>query len=238
MPKLLLVEDDAALSRGLQFNLDREGFEVVAVDNGRVASERVQVEKFDVVILDDMLPGMEGTEVVRGMRKADNYTPVIMLTARSQPEDQAGGLEAGADDYLAKPFDFKVLLARLNGLLRRQEWLRGPGGKSGRTKMGIAEVDFARHEIARGGDRQTLTVKEAMLLKIFAENPGRLVPRAELLEKVWDLKPDTNTRTADAFIVRLRRFIEVDPVNPRFLLTVRGLGYRYDPEGTGESSNS
>ncbi len=236
MAKLLLVEDDTSLARGLQFNLKEEGFDVTVVDDGRVASERVQKDKYDLVILDDMLPGMEGTEVVRGMRKADNYTPVLMLTARSQPEDQARGMEAGADDYLTKPFNFKVLLAHIQGLLRRQEWLKGGsnGQQPAKLKMGVAEVDFARHELVRDGERHALTPKEAMLLRIFADNPGRLVPRAELLEKVWDLKPDTNTRTADAFIVRLRRFIEEDPVRPRHLITVRGLGYRYDVTGEGE----
>ncbi|MCW5830363.1 MAG: response regulator transcription factor [Deltaproteobacteria bacterium] len=236
MPKLLLVEDDTALARGLQFNLDQEGFEVTVVDDGRVASDRVQKEKFDLVVLDGMLPGMDGTEVVRSMRKADNYTPVLMLTARSLPDDHMRGLEAGADDYLTKPFDFRVLLAHINGLLRREQWLKGNGstGTGGPVRMGVATVDFARHELVREGEHHTLTMKEAMLLKLFATNPGRLVPRAELLEKVWDLRPDTNTRTADAFIVRLRRFIEKDPVEPQYLVTVRGLGYRYDPEGSGE----
>jgi DNA-binding response OmpR family regulator len=238
VPKLLLVEDDASLARGLQFNLNEEGFDVTVVDDGKVASDRVNSERFDLVVLDDMLPGLEGTEVVRSMRQSDNYTPVLMLTARSLPEDQAKGLEAGADDYLTKPFNFKVLLAHIQGLLRRQEWLKGgPNGQQpAKLKMGVADIDFARHELVRDGERHPLTPKEAMLLRIFADNPGRLVPRAELLEKVWDLKPDTNTRTADAFIVRLRRFIEEDPVRPRHLVTVRGLGYRYDPDGSGEPS--
>ena len=155
--------------------------------------------------------------------------PTLMLTAKSLPEDVVHGLEAGADDYLAKPFDLTVLLARVKGLLRRRDWARAGGGGPSRATIGDAEVDFAGFEIRRAGEVQKLTLLEAMLLKLLVQNAGRVVTKAEILEKVWNLSPDTQTRAVDNFVMRLRRYVERDPREPKHLLTVRGAGYRLEP---------
>jgi DNA-binding response OmpR family regulator len=228
--RLLIVEDEAHLATGIKFNLELEGYEVEVVDDGSVALERLlRPPAFDLVVLDVMLPGLDGFEIVERLRKAGDYTPTLMLTAKGLPEDMVHGLEAGADDYLAKPLDLTVLLARVKGLLRRRDWARNANGEGpDRARIGASEVDFARFELVRGGSVTRLTLLEAMLLKLLVQNAGRVVSKAEILEKVWNLSPDTQTRAVDNFIVRLRRYLEPDAREPKHLVTVRGAGYRLE----------
>jgi len=224
--RVLLVEDEINLAKGIEFNLGLEGYEVQMVDDGLRALEILTAPPaHDLVVLDVMLPGMDGFSLARRMREAGNYTPLLMLTAKSLPEDMVQGLTVGADDYLPKPFDLPVLLARVKGLLRRRDWTRG--GDDPRTvKIGDTDVDFASFEVRARGETFRLTVLEATLLKLLVQNQGRVVAKGEILEKVWNLSPDTETRAVDNFIVRLRRYIEVNPRFPRHLETVRGAGYR------------
>ena len=175
-----------------------------------------------------MLPGLDGFQIAARMREAGNYTPVLMLTAKGLPEDVVEGLEAGADDYLPKPFDLQVLLARVKGLIRRRDWARGGGGEP--VRVGPALVDFANLELRKGDALVRLTLLEAMLLKLLVERRGQVVTKAEILEKVWNLNPDTETRAVDNFVMRLRRHLEEDARNPRLLETVRGVGYRLSDE--------
>ena len=231
MPRLLVVEDEAHLADGIRFNLELEGYEVETIDDGRVAATRVAPEDprepaLDLVILDVMLPGLDGFEIVERMRQSGNFTPVLMLTAKSLPEDVVQGLEAGADDYLPKPFDLPVLLARVKGLIRRRDWTRGGTPTLEGVRIGDSEVDFRTFEIRRGGETIPLTLLEAMLLKLLVQNRGQVVSKREILEKVWNLDPDTETRAVDNFVMRLRRHLGDDPRSPRHLETVRGAGYR------------
>ncbi len=230
MTRLLIVEDEAHLATGIKFNLELEGYSVEVIGDGSAAVERLlRPPGFDLVVLDVMLPGLDGFEIVDRLRKAGDYTPTLMLTAKGLPEDVVQGLEAGADDYLAKPFDLTVLLARVKGLLRRRDWARSPGDGPERATVGGVEVDFASFEVRRQGVVHKLTLLEAMLLKLLVQNPGRVVSKGEILEKVWNLSPDTQTRAVDNFVVRLRRYLEQDPRQPKHLLTVRGAGYRLEP---------
>ena len=230
MARLLVVEDEAHLATGIKFNLEIEGYEVEVIGDGAEALARLlRPPAFDLVILDVMLPGLDGFEIVERLRESGNYVATLMLTAKSLPEDVVQGLEAGADDYLPKPFDLTVLLARVKGLLRRRDWARGPGDGPERAAIGDAEVDFPGFEVRRGGQVQKLTLLEAMLLKLLVQKAGRVVTKAEILEKVWNLSPDTQTRAVDNFVMRLRRYLEQDPREPKHLLTVRGAGYRLEP---------
>jgi DNA-binding response OmpR family regulator len=232
VPRILLVEDEEHLAAGIRFNLELDGYEVETIDDGLRALERLvpppdggaAAQPIDLVVLDVMLPGLDGFQIVERMRLAANYTPVLMLTAKGLPEDVASGLEAGADDYLAKPFDLPVLLARVKGLIRRRDWARGTMG--GSLKVGSALVDFANFELRKGEALVRLTLLEAMLLKLLVEKRGQVVTKAEILEKVWNLNPDTETRAVDNFVMRLRRHLEEDARDPRLLQTVRGVGYR------------
>ena len=226
--RLLLVEDEVNLAKGIEFNLELEGYDVRAVGDGLQAEALLtgpHAETFDLVVLDIMLPGLDGLSLAQRMRAAGNYTPVLVLTAKSLPEDVVQGLSAGADDYLAKPFDLAVLLARVKGLLRRRDWTRGDGTPES-VQVGPASVDFRNFEIQARGETFRLTVLEAMLLKLLVQNQGRVVGKAEILEKVWNLSPDTETRAVDNFIVRLRRYLEDNPRFPKHLVTVRGAGYK------------
>jgi len=235
MPRVLVVEDEEHLASGIKFNLELEGYEAEVIDDGRQALTRLAPpaltphdDVYDLILLDVMLPGVDGFRIVRAMREAGNYTPVLMLTAKSLPADVVEGLDAGADDYLPKPFDLPVLLARVKGLLRRRDWAR-EGGAPATARVGAAEVDFRTFEIHREGATSQMTLLEAMLLKLLVQNAGRVVSKGEILEKVWNVSADTETRAVDNFILRLRRYLEGDPRSPRHLTTVRGLGYRLDP---------
>jgi len=246
--RILVVEDEVHLAEGLRFNLKAEGNSVEVVGDGETAIERVlgTREKFDAVVLDVMLPGIDGFAVVTKFRKAKNYVPVLILTARGRPEDVLEGFAAGADDYLPKPFELRIFLARLQGLLRRSAWLAAParpagrGAKAGETPdIAGAEanaevfsfegktIDFGTLELRTHGNTIQLTLMEAKLLRHLIRNNGRTVSRKSILEDVWDLREDTDTRAIDNFVVRLRRYLEDDPSHPRHLLTVRGVGYRF-----------
>jgi two-component system, OmpR family, alkaline phosphatase synthesis response regulator PhoP len=244
--RVLVVEDEAHLAKGLRFNLEAEGYQVDVAADGEAALEQLVAkdEHFDVVVLDVMLPGMDGFAVASAMRQAKNYVPVLMLTARSRPEDVLAGFAAGADDYLPKPFELRIFLARLQGLLRRSEWHKGNAPEKPRNgRGGEAEpvegsgqevysfdgmtMDFDSLELHARGNTIRLTLMEAKLLRHLLRNDGRTVSRKSILQDVWDLAEDTDTRAIDNFIVRLRRYIEKDPAKPRHLLTVRGVGYRF-----------
>jgi DNA-binding response OmpR family regulator len=236
MARILIVEDETHLAQGLQFNLQAEGHEAAVAGDGETALEMVRGGGFDAVLLDVMLPGKNGFDVAAELRAAGNFVPVLMLTARGRAEDVVQGFAAGADDYLAKPFDLGVLLARLNALLRRMSWPH-PGGTSGAdaqdepAEFAFAErrIDFDALELEAPDRKVRLTLMETDLLRYLVRNRERIVSRKELLEQVWHVRDDTDTRAIDNFIVRLRRYIEEDPSNPRHLQTVRGVGYRFVP---------
>ena len=243
MSRVLVVEDEAHLAQGLRFNLEAEGYAAEVVGDGEAATDRLlgAKENFDVVVLDIMLPGKDGFSVVSELRAARNYVPVLMLTARGRPDDVLKGFASGADDYLAKPFDLSILLARLQGLLRRSEGMRGqvsvPKNESQTDAATISDfgtfsfagktIDFGALELRSGESTIHLTMMEGELLRHLVRNDGRIVSRKQILEEVWGLHEDTDTRAIDNFIVRLRRYLEDDPANPRHLLTVRGVGYRF-----------
>jgi len=236
--RILVVEDEASLARGIAFNLEIEGYSVDCIADGQEASDLLSAQGaqskqgHDLVLLDVMLPNLDGFSVVRAARLAGNRTPILMLTAKGLPEDVVEGLEAGADDYLPKPFDLTVLLARVKSLLRRREWTKGPSipGGGAIVSIGPNRVDFANFEVKRGDSLIRLTLLEAGLLRLLYEKRGSVVTKAEILEKVWNLHPDTETRAVDNFVVRLRKYLEADPSNPTILLTVRGTGYRMEAE--------
>ena len=232
MARVLIVEDEQSLATGIKFNLELEGHDVAVLGDGKdalcVLTEGVGAQ--DLVILDVMLPGLDGFEVARKAREAGNYTPILMLTAKGMPDDVVRGLEAGADDYLPKPFDLPVLLARVKGLLRRRDWAREPSSGPETVRIGDTDVDFRSFELVSPRLRARLTLLEAMLLKHLVQNAGRVVSKAELLEKVWNVSPDSETRSVDNFVVRLRRYLEPNPRFPKFLHTVRGAGYKFTLE--------
>src|SRR6185437_9124552 len=240
--RILIVEDEAHIAQGLLFNKQAEGLEATVAADGESALTWL-IEKrqpFDAVVLDVMLPGIDGFAVAREMRAAQNYTPILMLTARGRPEDVLEGFAAGTDDYLAKPFELSILLARLHGLLRRTQWLRPQAPASAGAADATAPqdvytfsgktVDFSLLELRSGEKHVHLTLMEAELLRHLVSNPGRAISRSEILEQVWHLHEDTDTRAIDNFIVRLRRYLEEDPAHPVHLQTVRGVGYRFLPE--------
>jgi DNA-binding response OmpR family regulator len=246
MSRVLVVEDEAHLAQGLRFNLEAEGYSAEIAGDGESATERLLEKKdyFDVIVLDIMLPGKDGFSVVSELRAARNYVPVLMLTARNRPEDVLKGFAAGADDYLPKPFDLSILLARLQGLLRRSQWMRGhqanpePGDSLRTSPPNNSEefgtfsfdgktIDFGTLELRTRDNLIHLTLMESELLRHLVRNDGRVVSRKQILEEVWGLHEDTDTRAIDNFIVRLRRYIEDDPAQPKHLLTVRGVGYRF-----------
>jgi two-component system, OmpR family, alkaline phosphatase synthesis response regulator PhoP len=240
MSRILVVEDEQHLADGLRYNLEAEQYDVDLVDTGEEALRRLTDEpgRYDLVVLDVMLPGIDGFTVATRLRDARRFVPVLMLTARGRSEDVLRGFGAGADDYLAKPFELPILLSRVRGLLRRHEWFRAETAPPASPPVaspfsfGDKSIDFEQLEVRVGEKRMPLTLMEAALLRYFVQHEGSPVPRKEILEKVWGVHEDTDTRAIDNFIVRLRRYIEEEPSNPRHLQTVRGVGYRFvaDPE--------
>jgi DNA-binding response OmpR family regulator len=234
MSTVLVVEDEAHLADGLRFNLEAEGHDVVVCDRGEAALERLRDTPVDVVVLDVMLPGMNGCAVVSALRQAHNFVPVLMLTALHRPEDVLKGFESGADDYLPKPFDLNIFLARIHSLLRRRQWVNlpttTPPPTSNEAEVFVLKgrsVDFRALELRTPEDTIQLTQMEAELLRYLILNQNRAVSRQEILKQVWGLPADMDTRAIDNFIVRLRRYLEDDPGKPRHLLTVRGVGYKF-----------
>ncbi|MBA3766166.1 MAG: response regulator transcription factor [Acidobacteria bacterium] len=257
--KVLIVEDEKHLADGLRFNLEAEGYSVETVGDGEAALALLtseSEERFAAVVLDVMLPGIDGFAVADALRRKGQFVPILMLTARNRPEDVLRGFESGADDYLPKPFELAILVARLRGLLRRSEWSRDHLSANGaqahetheaETKASVTPesrareltddvftfdgkvIDFGALEILVGERVVRLTLMEAELLRYLIKHAGRAVSRKAMLEDVWGLREDTDTRAIDNFIVRLRRYIEDEPSKPAHLLTVRGVGYRFIP---------
>jgi len=233
---IVLVEDEEHLAQGLLFNLEAEGYRTQHFADGAEALEFLlkTTEDIGAILLDVMLPGKDGFEIVRSLREHQLYFPVLMLTARSNPEDVLEGLNAGADDYLAKPFDLEILLVRLKSMLRRASWQRPhsaapepPKPSSDLYSFNDREIHFDTLELVAPNRTTHLTLMEADLLRYFTDREGQIVPRKDILEQVWRVHEDTDTRAIDNFIVRLRRYIEDDPSEPRHLVTVRGVGYRF-----------
>ena len=240
MSAVLIVEDEKHLADGLRYNLKAEGYEVDVASTGEQAYELLLERRpaFDVIVLDVMLPGMDGFSLASRIRSQGHFVPILMLTARGQAEDVLRGFEAGADDYLPKPFELSVLLARINALLRRREWFRkdlsNAAQDDGRERLvHIADktIDFETLELRSGEETVQLTLMEADLLRYLIEHDGKIVSRSAILEDVWGLREDTDTRAIDNFIGRLRKYLEEEPSRPRHLLTVRGVGYRFKSHG-------
>ncbi len=243
MSAVLIVEDEQHLADGLRFNLEAEGYTVKTVSDGEAALSLLvdEQQRYDAVVLDVMLPGKDGFAVASELRAAGHFVPVLMLTARGRPEDVLRGFESGADDYLPKPFELSVLLARLNALLRRRDWFQrdqtNAAEDTERTPPSADDppafdfdgriIDFANLELRNSEQTIRLTLMEAQLLRYLVKHEGKVVSRKSILEDVWDLAEDTDTRAIDNFIVRLRKYIEDDPTKPKHLLTVRGVGYRF-----------
>lgn len=248
MSSVLIVEDEQHLADGLRYNLKAEGYDV---DIAGSAEEAVLLlfddrKVYDVVVLDVMLPGMDGFALAARLRAKGQFVPILMLTARGQAEDVLRGFEAGADDYLPKPFDLAVLLARIHALLRRREWFHKDRRSESRAQSSeIAgsvfdfdnkTIDFDALELRSGDQTVNLTLMEAELLRYLINHDGRIVSRSAILEDVWGLREDTDTRAIDNFIVRLRKYIEDEPSRPRHLLTVRGVGYKFVSAATGDGN--
>ena len=235
MSRILVVEDEQHLAEGLRFNLAAEHHDVEVVDTGEAALAQLAAnpKRFDLVILDVMLPGITGFSVAADLRRAGQFVPVLMLTARDRPEDVLQGFQSGADDYLPKPFELPILIARVQGLLRRREWFRlgldreQVRAVSSRFTFRERTIDFELLEVHVGDKTMPLTLMEASLLRYLVEHEGRPVSRKTILEKVWGVREDIDTRAIDNFIVRLRRYLEDKPSSPRHLQTVRGVGYRF-----------
>jgi len=238
-PLIVLVEDEEHLAEGLLFNLEAESYRTRHFADGAEALAWLleTQEPIGAILLDVMLPGKDGFQIVAALRARELYFPVLMLTARSNPQDVLEGLNAGADDYLAKPFDLEILLVRLKSMLRRASWLRPPE-QSGPTPpppkpssdtytFQNRSIHFDTLELVAPNRTTHLTLMEADLLRFFADREGEIVSRKTILEQVWRLHEDTDTRAIDNFIVRLRRYIEDDPSDPHHLVTVRGVGYRF-----------
>jgi DNA-binding response OmpR family regulator len=253
MSAVLVVEDEQHLADGLRFNLEAEGYTVNTVSDGEAALSLFfdQHQNYDALVLDVMLPGKDGFTVASELRAAGHYVPVLMLTARGRPEDVLRGFESGADDYLPKPFELSVLLARLNALLRRRQWFHLDQTQEQTLRAGVEArqndqkeaaksneaveeftfdnrvIDFGNLELRTPEQTIRLTLMEAQFLRYLVEHEGKVVSRKAILEQVWGLNEDTDTRAIDNFIVRLRKYIEDDPTKPEHLLTVRGVGYRF-----------
>lgn len=248
MSRVLIVEDEAHLADGLQFNIQAEGHTTRVAGDGHTATDLLlkDKERFDAMILDVMLPRKDGFEVAAELRAAKNFIPILMLTARGRPEDVLKGFASGADDYLAKPFELPILLARLQGLLRRGEWMHQAAAAHAQTEPPASDqahsaenefgtfsfggriIDFGNLELRSDKSTTHLTLMESELLRHLVRNRGRVVSRKSILEEVWGLREDTDTRAIDNFIVRLRRYLEDNPARPKHLLTVRGVGYRFE----------
>ncbi len=235
MTQLLIVEDEQDLAAGLRFNLEQEGYQVDLAENGEDALQMIlgeQRKDYDLVVLDVMLPGISGFDVVEEMRRNEQFVPTLILTARGHSEDVLKGFTAGADDYLTKPFDLEILIARIRGLLRRGQWMKAQSPaqppEPDSFVFGDKTVHYDLLELHVRGEVFKLTLMEMNVLRHLIRNAGRPVARGAMLEAVWGLREDTDTRALDNFIVRLRRYIEDDPGKPRHLISVRGVGYKFE----------
>jgi DNA-binding response OmpR family regulator len=236
MSRVLVVDDEQHIAEGVRFNLQADGHDVVVAETGEQALDLLLRDRspFDVVVLDVMLPGKDGFAVASELRTAGQYVPILMLTARGRPEDVLRGFESGADDYLPKPFELGILLARVGGLLRRRRWNEQDASTAADTNdtytFAGRTLDFSAMEIRARGQAHRLTQMECELLRYLVSRPGQAISRRTLLEEVWGLHESTDTRAIDNFVVRLRKYLEDRPASPQYLLTIRGVGYKFQPE--------
>ena len=228
--RILLVEDEKHIADALVFNFGLQQYQTDLAQTGEQALELFKNTPFDLIVLDVMLPGIDGFEVAKTIRQKDGRIPILMLTALSADADRIAGLECGVDDYLIKPFVLKELMLRIAGLLRRSRWYAPPPDKP--FQFGIATIDPEALTAAVGNKRRALTRIEVDLMRYFVAHPDRLISREELLSKVWGYEPDTATRTVDTFILRVRKIIEPEPTRPVYLTSVRGGGYLFRPSGS------
>ncbi len=226
--RILLVEDEETLAVGLEYNLIEEGYIVNWAKNGREAINFFEKEKFDLIILDIMLPYINGFEVAEKVRKSNPQIPILMLTAKTESGDKVKGLEKGADDYMTKPFHLQELLLRIKGMLKRKSWYTSTSQKQPVYKFGNNEINFKTLNCLHSNEKIRLTPQEAMLLKYLVERKGEIVSRKELLENVWHLNPEVETRTVDIFVARLRKYFEPDQSKPVYFKSIRGAGYMFE----------
>lgn len=226
--KILLVEDEESLAIGLEYNLSEEGYQVQWAADGRRALDFIEREEFDLIILDIMLPYIDGYEVTKKVKEKYPQLPVLILTARTRAKDRVKGLEAGADDYLTKPFHLKELLLRVQGMLKRKTWYKAVSDNMPVYRFGENEINFENLRCRTAKQEFHLTVHEAMMLKYLIDNKGKIVSRKELLENVWNINSEIETRTVDNFIVRLRKYLEPDPEKPVYIKSVRSVGYIFN----------
>lgn len=223
--EILLVEDEENLAHGLEYNLTEEGYNVTRAKDGREAIKFFDENEYDLIVLDIMLPYFNGFEIAKHVREKQPQMPILMLTARTQVEDRVKGLEIGADDYLTKPFHLKELLLRIKGMLKRKKWYQKVVSDNPIYKFGNNEINFENFRCKNNKNSFQLTSYEAMIMKYLIDNKDKVVSRKELLENVWNMNPEVETRTVDNFIVRLRKYFETDPSNPKYIVSVRSAGY-------------
>ncbi|MCL2760446.1 MAG: response regulator transcription factor [Desulfuromonadales bacterium] len=226
-PHILLVEDEIHIARGICFNLEQEGFRISHAENGKKALEMLEVNQFALIILDIMLPDINGFDICKQIREKDVRVPILMLTAKTDEPDRVAGLSCGADDYLGKPFNLKEFLLRVKGMLRRSSWYIPEPTEEGYI-FGDNEVFLLSYSAKTAQGEIDLTDLEVKMLSLFFQKEGETVRRSEILEKVWGYSTNIETRTIDNFIVRLRKYFEPEPSNPKHFITVRGIGYRFN----------
>ncbi len=226
-PHILLVEDETHIAQGLIFNLELEGFLVTHAETGAAAYEAFGRQPYDLVILDLMLPDSHGIDICQQMRKTSPQLPILILTALGEEQDRVNGLKAGADDYLTKPFSLDEFLLRVSGMLRRSTWYQATLNRAEEYLFGSNRINLNNLQAITAGGNIRLTELEGRMLESFFANEGETLTRAELLKSVWGMSEDTETRTLDNFIVRLRKYFETNPAEPKYFLTVRGRGYRF-----------
>ncbi|MBN1895428.1 response regulator transcription factor [bacterium] len=225
--RILLVEDEETLAVGLEYNLKKEGYAVTRVSDGKKALESFRTKSFDLILLDIMIPFVDGFEVARRIREESPQMPILVLSARSRAKDRIKGLEIGVDDYLVKPFHLKELLLRVAGMLKRKKWYRSSVEKSPVYRFGANTINFGDLTARSGKGVLRLTFHEAMVLKYLMDRRGKVVSRRELLENIWQIHAEVETRTVDAFIVRLRKYFEPNPEKPVFIKSIRSAGYLF-----------
>jgi len=226
--RILLVEDEESMALGLEFNLVEEGYIVEWAKDGREAINFFNKGQHDMVILDIMLPFFNGFEVAEKIREQAPQTPILMLTARTGVDDRVKGLVLGADDYMTKPFHLPELLARVKGMLKRKTWYQAVSNDEPNFVFGKNEINFNTLRCQAGEENFTITTLEAMVLRYLINHAGQIVSRKELLENVWNISSEVETRTVDNFIMHLRKYFEPEPSKPRYIKSVRGKGYQFE----------